>query len=250
MMNTSSNNAVIYNRWKLYASRAEIELYKKGQNGSDEISVVPFPSHLPLGNLAQVVGWATTGFTPNASEGIWIGDDGYSRCFDGSRGTLYNNGQLIFLPPNVRWKKNDVCGCGIEINGENTRIKYWLNGKLLGTAFAHQENIASTTGKCNLLPNGPNTTFFPGVTVESYMEEEDFPEDMTECPLPDGYTAILKPKLNPNTDSLVSYPYSAYLVGDDVQDFIYAPRNQPSATFLRDFINGHHTETSLNIHDH
>ncbi|CAF1919770.1 unnamed protein product [Rotaria magnacalcarata] len=116
----------------------------------------------------------------------------------------------------------------------------------------------------------PIRHYFPGVTIESYMEEEDLwkfedripsccelivsPEDMTECPLPDGYKhkSILMSKLNPSTDSdsLVAYPYSAYLVGDDVQDFIYAPRNQPSATFLHDFINDHHIEISLNIHDH
>ncbi|CAM4793210.1 unnamed protein product [Rotaria magnacalcarata] len=316
MMNASSNNAVIYNKWKPYASRADIELYKKGRNGSDEIYIVPFPSHvadlgviqtcgenhrfkgriylgsehkfesfptfifenlalsegnwyycvkLPLGNLVQI-GWATTGFTADASNGLGIGDDAYSWCFDGSRGTLYNNGSFQFLPPNVRWKKNDVCGCGIEINGENTRIKYWLNGKFLGTAFAHQENIASTTVKCNLLPNGPNTTFFPGVTLVSYMTDEHCdelnvglpsfceliisPEDMIECPLPDGYKPILMPKLNLNIDSFVAYPYSAYLVGDDVQDLIYTSRNQPSTTFLRDFINEHHIETSLNVHEH
>ncbi|CAF1939104.1 unnamed protein product [Rotaria magnacalcarata] len=92
---------------------------------------------LPLGSLGQV-GWATIGFIVDTSNGIGIGDDGYSWCFDGSRGTSYNNGDFQFLLANVRWKKNNVCGCGIiEINGEITRIKYWLNSKFLGTSFAH-----------------------------------------------------------------------------------------------------------------
>jgi hypothetical protein len=187
-----SNNATIYNGWNPYASSAEIELYKKGRNGSDEISIVPFPSNvaelgviqecgdkhrfkgriyldhhhryerfpsfifenlelsegnwyycvkLPFGGLVQI-GWATTGFTARASEGLGIGDDGYSWSFDGSRGTLYNNQEFHFLPQNIRWKANNVCGCGIEIDGENTRIKYWLNGKFLGTAFDREVGLA------------------------------------------------------------------------------------------------------------
>ncbi|CAF3541029.1 unnamed protein product [Rotaria sordida] len=205
---------------------------------------------LPVAGLVQI-GWATTGFTPKADEGMGIGDDKYSWSFDGSRGTLYSDQEFQFLPSNIRWKANDVCGCGIEINGENTRIKYWLNGKFLGTAFAHQSNIASTTIKCNLLPNGPNTTYFPGVTVQAHYSKVgccEFifsPEDMIECPLPEGYKPILMPKFSHNKDSFVAYPYSAYLVGDDVQDFVYIPRSTSSTTFLRDFVNEHHIETTL-----
>ncbi|CAF4396462.1 unnamed protein product [Rotaria magnacalcarata] len=114
----------------------------RDQRGTVEIRKKKTKEHeqtlkLPLGSLGQV-GWATIGFIVDTSNGIGIGDDGYSWCFDGSRGTSYNNGDFQFLLANVRWKKNNVCGCGIiEINGEITRIKYWLNSKFLGTSFAH-----------------------------------------------------------------------------------------------------------------
>ncbi|CAF3228303.1 unnamed protein product [Rotaria sp. Silwood2] len=306
LMNWPSKSDVIYRDWKPYGSKAEIELYKKGRNGSNEISIVPFPRHaaesgviqesgdkhrfrgriymndnhshnsfpsfivenltlsegnwyycvkLPLGGLVQI-GWATTGFTPKSDEGLGIGDDKYSWSFDGSRGTVYYDQEFQFLPRNIRWKANDVCGCGIEIDGENTRIKYWLNGKFLGTVFSHQSNIASTNIKCNLLPHGTNTTYFPGVTVQAHYGQIGYcelifsPEDMIACPLPEGYKPILMPKLSQNKDSIVAYPYSAYLVGDDVEDFVYIRRSTPSTILLRDFVNEHHIETTLNISNH
>ncbi|CAF2104570.1 unnamed protein product [Rotaria magnacalcarata] len=295
----------VYNKWKPFASKFEIELYKKGRNGNDDISIVPFPNNiadldvieecgtnhrfkgrihmtsqnqhgafpsfivenlqlshgnwyycirLSTAGLVQM-GWATAGFAPESGEGQGIGDDTYSWSFDGSRGTLYNNQEFQFLPQHIQWTVNDVCGCGIEIDGENTRIKYWLNGKFLGTVFEHQSNIASTTIKCNLLPNGPNTTYFPGVTIQARYDGEQScefifsPEDMIECPLPEGYKPILMPKLIHKTESLVAYPYSAYLVGDDVQEFIYTPRRRSSTGLLRDFINEQHIETKFPISD-
>ena len=299
------NTALRYNGWKAYASRAEIDLYKKGRNGREKISIVPYPNgvadlgviqkcgdkhrfnggiylghehhrerfpsfifenlalsegnwyycvKLPVGGLIQI-GWATNGFTPESMNGSGIGDDRYSWSFDGSRGTLYHNQEFQFLSEEIRWKENDVCGCGIEINGENTRIKYWLNGQFLGTAFEHQANITSTTVKCNLLPHGPTTKFFPGITVPSnwctagHCELIVSPEDMSQCPLPDDYKPLLMPKLLRHTDSFVAYPYSAYLVGDYAEDFTYTPRNTPSSKFLRDFINDQHIETTLSICD-
>lgn len=210
---------------------------------------------LPVGGLVQI-GWATDGFVPRCDEGNGIGDDEYSWSFDGSRGTLYNNQEFMYLPSNIRWTVNDVCGCGIEINGTNTRISYWLNGKFIGTAFTHQANIASTNVKCNLLPNGPNTTYYPGVTIQAHYGQIggcEFiisPEDMIECPLPDGYKPILMPKLGHEINSLVAYPYSAYLVGDCVEDFVYTPRCTPTVKLLRDFINQQHIKTELTITDH
>ncbi|CAF3558601.1 unnamed protein product [Rotaria socialis] len=297
--------AQVYNNWKPFGSKFEIELYKEGRYGSDDISIVPFPhniadldvieecgtnhrfkgrihmtsqnqhgafpsfivenlqlSHgnwyycvrLSTAGLVQM-GWATAGFTPESGEGQGIGDDKYSWSFDGSRGTLYSNQEFQFLSRHIQWAANDVCGCGIEIDGENTRIRYWLNGKFLGTAFEHQSNIASTTIKCNLLPNGPATTYFPGITMQAHYGGEQScefifsPEDMIECPLPEGYKPILMPKLIHKKECFVAYPYSAYLVGDDAQEFIYTPRRISPTGLLRDFINEQHIETKLPISD-
>ncbi|CAF5223059.1 unnamed protein product, partial [Rotaria magnacalcarata] len=121
---------------------------------------------LPYAGLIQI-GWATSGFTPRSSEGLGVGDDEYSWSFDGSRGVLFSKRKSYLLPGHIRMQPNDVCGCGIGINGQNTRIKYWLNGKYLGTTFEHQSDIASTTVKCNLLPNGSNTTYFPSVSMNA-----------------------------------------------------------------------------------
>ncbi|CAF4413525.1 unnamed protein product, partial [Rotaria magnacalcarata] len=91
-------------------------------------------------------------------------------------------------------------------------------GKYLGTTFEHQSDIASTTVKCNLLPNGSNTTYFPSVSMNAYSRKKNCcefvfsPEDMTECPLPEGYKPLLEPKLSRSKVPIVSCPYSAYLV--------------------------------------
>ncbi|CAF4325351.1 unnamed protein product [Didymodactylos carnosus] len=111
------------------------------------------------------IGWTMTGFAP--SESIGVGNDQYSWSYDGSQGCLfYLQEPSSFPSPDMRWKENDVCGCGIEIDGENTQIKYWLNGQFLGTALSHQSNIGLTTTKCNMLPNGQDATYFPSITLQ------------------------------------------------------------------------------------
>ncbi|CAF5021691.1 unnamed protein product [Rotaria sp. Silwood1] len=203
------------------------------------------------------IGWATNGFIPVPDDARGIGDDTYSWSYDGSRGTLYNNEEFHFTSDDIRWKKNDVCGCGIEIDGENICIKYWLNGNYLGKAFEHQSNIASTTTKCNMLPNGrQGTTYFPGVSlqVRSYSSSRCelifSPEDMTKCPLPKGYKPLLMPKLINIENSIVAYPYSAYLIDDQVQNNFHTQRSTTSTIFLRDFVSEHHLETGFPMDDH
>ncbi|CAF0824617.1 unnamed protein product [Adineta steineri] len=288
-------------QWKPMGSKDDIEKFKQGWAGNDDIRIVPMPPqltgqwiieecgishqfpgrvclisetgnaslatfiidqlHLTKGNwyfcvrlleshFAQI-GWATTGFNP--SEIIGIGNDTYSWSYDGSQGMLYNREQASFPTSNVRWNMNDVCGCGIEIDGVNTRIRYWLNGHLLGTAFSHQNSIGLTEISCDMLPNGVDTSFFPGVSLKvndaSMLSSCEFifsPEDMYECPLPNGY----KPLLLPILVKTVTYPSSAYLISDSVQDNIYRKRNDDSTTFLRDFVNDNHLETEYIIDNH
>ncbi|CAF2919893.1 unnamed protein product [Rotaria sp. Silwood2] len=203
------------------------------------------------------IGWATNGFAPSPDEGRGIGDDKYSWSYDGSRGTLYNDGEFHFTSDDIRWKANDICGCGIEIDGENICIKYWLNGNYLGVAFDHRSNIASTTTKCNMLPNGQQgTTYFPGVTLQirsfcrTRCELIFSPEDMTTCPLPKGYKPLLLPKLINLENSLVAYPYSAYLIDDQIQNNFHTLRSATSTTFLRDFVSEHHLETTFTMDDY
>ncbi|CAM4807592.1 unnamed protein product, partial [Rotaria magnacalcarata] len=200
-------------------------------------------------NFTQI-GWATTGFNPNNTLGI--GNDQYSWSYGGAQGKIYHNSQYSFEVENVRWTANDVCGCGIEINGDRIRINYWLNGSFLGTAFSHRLPIGSTTTLCDMLPNGCDTNYFPGVSLkvtdESILSSCEFifnPEDMLECPLPEGYKPLIVPKL----DNIVFYPYSAYLIADHARDNIYTTRRDRTTTFLRDFINGHHLETTFTVDD-
>ncbi|CAF4154071.1 unnamed protein product [Rotaria sp. Silwood2] len=206
--------------------------------------------------LAQV-GWATTGFTPAGDSGLGVGDDKYSWSYDGSRGTLYHQTEYRnFTSDNIRWKDDDICGCGIEIDDENTKIKYWLNGRLLGTAFTHHCSIGTTITKCNLLPNGRGTTYFPAVSSEAKYSGVVYefifsPEDMTECPLPKGYKPLIMPKSINIENSIVAYPYRAYLVGNNVQDYFTTVRSTTASTpVLREFVNEQHLQTAFTVEDH
>ena len=200
---------------------------------------------LPVGGLVQI-GWATKGYTPHGSCGV--GDDAFSWSYDGSRAVFFNNGSYYGAFDGINWDSNDVCGCGIEINGNQTNIKYWLNGKFLGTAFAHEKNQYCSDTKCDLLPNGPDTTFFPSVSLQRNNDpvrtcELIFsPEDMNTCPLPYGYKPLLFPKVVRIENSLVDYPFSAYLVGDQSEDHWLT---KGTTCLLRDFVHHQHLEVSL-----
>ncbi|CAF5062868.1 unnamed protein product, partial [Rotaria sp. Silwood1] len=168
-----------------------------------------------------------------------------------SEGLLYNSEDYPFLTENVRWNTSDVCGYGIEIDGINIRIHYWLNGRYLGTAFSHDFLLSSSTTLCNMLPNGFGAIYFPGVSLRvnntSILSSCEFvfsPEDMYECPLPNGYKPLLVPKLV----IIVPYPYSTYLISEHVQDNIYRKRNDSSKNFLKDFVNDDHLETIFTVY--
>lgn len=199
------------------------------------------------------IGWLTNGFKPG--ESIGIGQDQYSWSYDGSEGLIYNNEQYPFHLEGIRWSPNDVCGCGIEIHGDSIRINYWINGLFIGTAFEHKKPIISTTNTiCNLLPNGNRTSFLPGVTLKvdniavlSSCEFIFHPMDMFECPLPNGYKPLLVPTLLDIDDLFVPYPYSAYLIGNKIEDNLIRKRDNISGQFLRDFIHYDHLETKFKL---
>jgi hypothetical protein len=203
------------------------------------------------------IGWATTGFTPTNT--IGIGNDKYSWSYDGSQNKLYNNGeQYQYLTNDLHWGMNDVCGCGIEICDNRIRINYWLNGHCFGRAFEHQLPIGmtTTTTKCDMLPNGYGATYFPGITLKatnysiSSCEFIFNPEDMFECPLPKDYKPLVLPSLINIDQTFVPYPYSAYLIGDNIQDYIQTKRNVKTNAFLRDFVNDDHLENVFQFDNH
>ena len=304
IIDTLSTSVLKYNGWKPYVSNEEMDYFKQGRIGKEEISIVPIPRNimkseaiqecgikhrfrgriapdyenantyfptfiidnlqlsegkwyycvrLPVGGVIQM-GWATNGFTPNSSCGV--GDDKYSWSYDGSRGVLFNEEGYYGQFDDIRWKENDICGCGIEIDGKNTKIKYWLNGKFLGIAFSHGLEIPLSTTKCNLLPNGSSTTFFPSVTIQwpgdpnKSCEFIFSPEDMQDCPLPNGYKPILLPKSINIENSIVDYPFTAYLVGENSQDFFLTQQTKSVNNILRDFVNKHHLQTTFIVDDH
>ncbi|CAF1269029.1 unnamed protein product [Rotaria sordida] len=208
---------------------------------------------LPIGGIVQI-GWATTGFTTATYNGRGVGDDKYSWSYNGLRGLLYNNGEFPISSEEIRWEKDDICGCGIEIDGENTRIQYWLNGTFLGTFFEHQANIGTSTTKCNMLPHGHTTSYFPAVSLHvSFLSLGciDFifsPEDMTKCPLPNGYKPLLVPQEINIENSIVPYPYSAYLVKcNDIENYVHKRQSTNSTNVLCDLINDYHLNTSYNL---
>ena len=189
--------------WRPYAFESEREYFTKGRCSNEEISLVPmvknsistdviekcgvnhrfygrvalnskynsndFPSfiienfkigegkwyycvRLPEGGLAQI-GWATDGYAPGDINGV--GDDRYSWSYDGSRGAFFYEKTFTDAFNDLRWKRNDT-----------SNIKYWLNGKLLGTAFEHNTLISSSSTKCDLFHNGSSTRFYPSVSMQ------------------------------------------------------------------------------------
>ena len=99
---------------------------------------------LPEGGVAQI-GWAPDGYAPGDINGV--GDDRYFWSYDGFRGAFFYEKTFTGAFNDLRWKRNDVCGCGIDINSKTSNIKYWLNGKLLGSAFEHNTLISSSSTK-------------------------------------------------------------------------------------------------------
>ncbi|CAM4974073.1 unnamed protein product [Rotaria socialis] len=305
-INSLNNDFTATNEWKSFMSKRDLQSFKQGRSGNDEIKIVELSSQLAgkwfveecgiehrlpgkiylvsessnisfgtfivenlqltqgnwyfcvrlLESTFARIGWITNGFQP--SESIGIGHDQYSWSYDGSQGMIYNNEQYPFHLGNIRWSTNDVCGCGIEINGGRIRINYWLNGLFLGTAFEHNRPIYSTTSTlCNMLPNGNQTSYFPGVTLKvddaailSGCEFIFHPMDMFECPLPEGYKPLLVPTLVDIDDSFVPYPCNAYLIGNNIEDYFIHKRNNKSTRFLCDFINGDHLESKFLVDKH
>ncbi|CAF3050511.1 unnamed protein product [Rotaria sp. Silwood2] len=214
----------------------------------------------PLGGEANI-GWATKGFNPSLHNSYGIGDDAYSWGFNGAKG-VYDRKQRSTFFSKKSWDEEAVCGCDIDIDGKNTNIKYWLNGRFLGTLFSHSENkTIESTIKTNLLPHGVFATYFPAVTIKVYRNVANTgvfefifsPEDMTECPLPKGYKPLLLPKLLTMENVLVAYPYSAYLIGNDIQQYFCTSRcsknnsTDKKTSLLRDFVNNQHFEVPFNV---
>ncbi|UJR18238.1 hypothetical protein I4U23_005138 [Adineta vaga] len=202
------------------------------------------------------IGWATQGFTAERVHKFGLGDDKYSWSYDVLCRVFLNDGIEGDQSNDIRWRKNDVCGCGIDIDGKNTNIKYWLNGKLLDAAFKHLEFIPQSDTKCNLLPHGRATTFFPGVSLLNRDSSTNScelifsPEDMQQCPLPIGYKPVLLPTLVHTENSLVAYPSHAYVVGDISKDYVYTSRTMPSTLLLRDFVNKDHFAVRFQIDEY
>ncbi|CAF1140584.1 unnamed protein product [Rotaria magnacalcarata] len=208
---------------------------------------------------AAYIGWATKRFNPPQHDSYGIGNDEFSWGFNGKKGICKSNQSGRFFQSH-EWGEETVCGCSIEIDGTNTNIKYWLNGKSLGTIFSHSENeTIESEIKTNLLASGTFTSYFPAVTVKFSRNSTNngifefifSPEDMTECPLPKGFKPLLMPKLLTMENVLVAYPYSAYLIGNDIQQYFYTNRcakneSIDKKTLLRDFINDEHFEVRFN----
>ncbi|CAM4944105.1 unnamed protein product [Rotaria socialis] len=215
---------------------------------------------LSLGGAAQI-GWATNAFNPVQNESYGVGDDRFSWGFDGARGVYDCNRRSMFFRENDCDEK-DVCGCGIEIDGKNTNIQYWLNGRALGPLFSTSDNETIKSGmKANLLPKGIFASYFPVVTVKVYRNVAhtgvfEFilsSEDMIQCPLTKGYKPLLMPKLLPMENVLVAHPYSAYIMGNDIQQYFYTSRCSKNdftgkkTSLPRDFVNNEHFEVPFDI---
>lgn len=117
-----------------------------------------FCIRFPQGGAARI-GWATKGFNPSVHNSYGIGEDKYSWAFDGAK-EVYEHSRSSFYRSNGSWDEDAVCGCGIEIDGEHTNIKYWLNRIYKGTIYSHSKNeTIKSKVKTDLLPNGIFPTY-------------------------------------------------------------------------------------------
>ncbi|CAF1294329.1 unnamed protein product [Adineta steineri] len=99
-------------------------------------------------------------------------------------------------------------------------------------------NIESTI-KTDMFPNGYEASYFPAVTVQVYgnvantgvLEFIFSPEDMQQCPLPKGYRPLLTPTLSMMKNIVVPYPYNAFLVGSNYQQYFYTHDGMESRSF-------------------
>ncbi|CAF3363494.1 unnamed protein product [Rotaria sp. Silwood2] len=217
--------------WKPYASRRDIELFKRDRIGNDELNIIPMSFQ---------------------SDGSWFLEEcGMMHLFSGRVCLVSENSNTIlatFIVDNLRLNEGKWYYCvrllesnflqigwattGFNPNGPNIRINFWLNGHFLGTVFEH--NCAIGSKLCNMLSNGCDASYFPGVS----LKVNDFVtlnscefifslEDMLECPLPLGYKPFVDTEL------------------DNDQDNIYKVRSNRSTIFLCDFVDSQRLETEF-----
>ncbi|CAF5000209.1 unnamed protein product [Rotaria sp. Silwood1] len=108
-----------------------------------------------------------------------------------------------------------------------------------------------------MLPHGHTTSYFFAASVQILflgLGCFDFifsPEDMADCPLPDGYKPLLLPRLLDIENSIVPYPYRAYLVNyNDIQNYVHKRQSTNSTNILCDLINEYHLDTSYTLDDY
>src|SRR5690242_4145825 len=80
------------------------------------------------------LGWATDGFKANTANGEGCGDDASSWAYDGYRLKKWHAGSEVYST--TKWKEKDVVGCGIDLDVPGGEIRFFLNGRDLGVAYA------------------------------------------------------------------------------------------------------------------
>ncbi|CAF3285946.1 unnamed protein product [Rotaria sp. Silwood2] len=163
--------------------------------------------------------------------GHFLGTVFEHNCAIGSKlWNMLSNGCDASYFPGVSLKVNGIVT--LHSDGPNIRINFWLNGHFLGTVFEH--NCAIRSKLCNMLSNGCDASYFPGVSLKvndivtlNSCEFIFSLEDMLECPLPLGYKPFVDTEL------------------DNDQDNIYKVRSNRSTIFLCDFVDSQHLETEF-----
>jgi hypothetical protein len=97
------------------------------------------------GSLIAQIGFVTMRFYSPQLDMYGVGDDRHSWGYDGCRRFLFYGGIVrrrgaasqvhrLRFAPDTRWKIGDVVGIAIDIEDDETRLEYFLNGKSLGLA--------------------------------------------------------------------------------------------------------------------
>ena len=108
------------------------------------------------------VGWAQSGFKPDAVTGDGVGDDQHSWAYDGARAQKWHGGASEAY--GSAWESGDVLGCSLDLTRGGGEISFSLNGAPLGPAFS--QLTAEGAGASSSSSSSSRPAFFPAAALE------------------------------------------------------------------------------------
>merc|ERR1712173_249082 len=123
------------------------------------------------------IGFADNAFVSNMAKGSGVGDHVHSWAYDGWRQKKWNGANVRYGGDN-KWKVGDTVGCCVNIDAGT--IKFYLNGRDLGSAYA---NVKFRSNSC-----------YPAASLQGGSSPQAiifvFDSHQFKYPIPSGYNAV------------------------------------------------------------